>query len=403
VINMKTLCTIFKFTYIQNIKSKWFILMSIIGVVLIGVLINIGSILSMIFPSTATKIAVYEDGSIGITDSELKKVSTDTLVLQKVDKDEADKIKNTLKEKGSEYKGIVIFKDEKSGVDFHINSNDTNLINTVSTFVSNKYTVYKAQKANIAGDTYNYLFSDAAINIIKENEDTQTNFGLVMIMLILLYVVILFYGSITANSIIEEKSNRIMETLITAAKPLQLFAGKILGVCCAGISQVLILIVSFLIMNKVFDNEVSAIKGLDKVTNPVILIYFILFALLGYLLYSMLYGALGSMVSTSQDAAQAQMPMTVILMLVYLLAIAAASNPDNFVIKVLSFVPFFTPIFMFERLILTSVPWIEPIASIAILIVSIIIIGIISSKIYKKGVLHYGKGIPVLKILKMKS
>jgi len=400
---MKTLCTIFKFTYIQNIKSKWFVVMSIIGVVLIGLLINIGSIFGLIFPSTETKIAVYEDGSIGITDSELKNISTDSLVLQKVDQNEVNQIKNTLKEKGAEYKGIVIFKDEKSGVDFHINSSDTNLINTVSTFVSNKYTLYKAQRANIAGDTYNYLFNDASINIIKENETAETNFALVMIMLILLYIVILYYGSITANSIIEEKSNRIMETLITAAKPFQLFAGKILGVCCAGITQVLILIASFMVMNKVFDKEVSAIKGLDKITNPAILMYFIVFALLGYLLYSMLYGALGSMVSSSQDAAQAQMPMTVMLMLVYLLAITASSNPENFVIRVLSYVPFFTPILMFERLILTSVPGVEVILSIAILIISIIVIGIISSKIYRKGVLHYGKGIPVLKILKMKS
>ena len=93
---------------------------SIIGVVLIGLLINIGSIFGLIFPSTETKIAVYEDGSIGITDSELKNISTDSLVLQKVDQNEVNQIKNTLKEKGAEYKGIVIFKDEKSGVDFHI-------------------------------------------------------------------------------------------------------------------------------------------------------------------------------------------------------------------------------------------------------------------------------------------
>lgn len=403
MINMKTFFTIFSFTYIQNIKSKWFVLMSIIGIILIGLLINIGSIFNLIFPKTVTKIAVYEDGRFGITADDLKKVSTDKLVLEKVDQNKADKIKDTLKAKDSEYKGIVLFKDEKSSANFHINSSDPDLINTVSNFVSNKYTLYKAQKASISGNTYDYLFGDAAINVVKENKASETNFGLVMIMLILLYVVILYYGSITANSIIEEKSNRIMETLITAAKPSQLFIGKILGVCCAGISQVLVLIASFMIMSKVFKQEVNAIEGLDKITNPAILMYFIVFALLGYLLYSMIYGALGSMVSSSQDAAQAQMPMTIILMFVYLLAITASSSPENFVIKVLSYIPFFTPILMFERLILSSVAGYELIISIAILIVSIAVIGIISSKIYKKGVLHYGKGLPVLKILKMKS
>ena len=403
MINMKTFLTVFKFAYIQNVKSKWFMLMSIIGIVLIGLLINIGSIFTAMFPTTIAKIAVYEDGSFGITNDELKKVSTDTLVLESVGKDKADQIKSTLTSKDSEYKGIVLFKDEMSGADFHINSSNTELINTVSSFISNKYLLYKTQKLDIHGDSYTYLLNNVPINVIKENAVAETNFGLVMIMLILLYVVILYYGSITATSIIEEKSNRIMETLITAAKPVQLFAGKIIGVCCVGISQILVFITAFLIMSKMFNKEVSSIEGLDKISNPVFLMYFLVFALLGYLLYSTIYGALGSMVSSSQDAAQAQMPMTIVLLLVYLLAIASASSPDTLVVRALSYVPFFTPILMFERLILTNVAGYEILLSIAILIISIIVLGVMSSKIYKKGVLHYGKGLPVLKILKMKN
>jgi ABC-2 type transport system permease protein len=218
------------------------------------------------------------------------------------------------------------------------------------------------------------------------------------IFIMILYMTILLWGVAVQRSIIEEKNNRVVEVLLSSLRPFDLLAGKIVGVGAAGLTQYAIWGVfsvglgSYALSTGQFSQFVSF--GWSTIA------FFILFYLLGFLFYSTLFAGIGAVCNTDQEAQQLQTPVVMCLAFTIIIPMAVMQNPDGRFATVCSMIPFFAPILMFMRINILMPPVWQIALSIAILMASILIAGALAAKVFRIGILMYGKRPDVREILK---
>lgn len=220
------------------------------------------------------------------------------------------------------------------------------------------------------------------------------NFFYTYIMIFALYMVILLYGQMVATNVATEKSSRAMEVLITSAKPTSMMFGKVIASCFAGFIQLVAVFGSALIfysLNKSYWGENMIVDSIFNIP-PELLVYMLVFFVLGFLIYAFMFGAVGSTASKLEDINTSVMPITMLFVIAFVVVMTSMSsgNVDNTIMKVCSYIPFTSPMSMFTRIAMSTVPWHEIAISIAILIGSTVGIGVLSAKIYRVGVLLYG-------------
>ena len=263
------------------------------------------------------------------------------------------------------------------------------------------------------------------INLYQESfegEETTKMDGIIklifgMVLGMLLYIFIFAYGSMIMMSVIEEKTSRIVEIMISSVKPFQLMMGKILGTSLAGLTQFLvwtILIVMFsYLMTTIFGIETSTqnselllsssgnmsmnTEALDMISAFIdlpltnIFVAFLIYFIGGYLLYASLFAAIGAAVDNQTDAQQFVMPITIILVLaLYVGIFTVPEDPNGTVAIIFSYIPFTSPVVMLMR-IPNGVPIYEQIISIIILYLTFTLCIWVAAKIYRVGILMYGK------------
>ena len=243
---------------------------------------------------------------------------------------------------------------------------------------------------------------------IKSNTQTlgkvqSQNFLYTYIMIFALYMVILLYGQMVATNVANEKSSRAMEVLITSAKPTSMMFGKVLASCIAGFSQLVLVfgtaIVLYNVNRKALSNPIIA----SIFDIPVeLFIYLIIFFILGFLIYAFMFGAIGSSASKLEDINTSVMPITFLFIIAFMVVMFSMGegSVDNTLMRVCSYIPFTSPMAMFTRICMSTVPWYEIAISIAILVASTVGIGVLSAKIYRVGVLLYGMPPKMSNILK---
>lgn len=256
-------------------------------------------------------------------------------------------------------------------------------------------TLYMA-KAGLTNEQITALTSSAvhSESVIVGQDQTQSFFYTYLLMF-LLYMAVLMYGQFVAQSVVTEKSSRAMELLITSASPKSLIFGKILGAGCAGLTQLTVLLVWSYIcfkINKPYWAGNMVISSLFGMT-PALIAYTVLFFVLGFLIYAFLYGALSSLASKMEEVGTLTMPVTFLMIVSFVITIGSISsgNVDNILLKVLSFVPFSSPMAMFARIAMNTAGTVEIIISVAVLVLSDILIGYLAVAIYRIGILMYGK------------
>lgn len=225
-------------------------------------------------------------------------------------------------------------------------------------------------------------------------KDQMENFFYTYIMIFALYMVILLYGQMVATNVATEKSSRAMEVLITSAKPASMMFGKVIASCLAGLIQLIAVFGSaylFYNLNKGSwegNMIVSSIFGIPLD----LLLYMLVFFILGFFIYAFLYGAIGSTASKLEDINTSVMPLTMLFIIAFMVVMFSMSSGsvDNIAMKICSFVPFTSPMAMFTRIAMSTVPVYEILISIVILIGSTVGVGVLSAKIYRVGVLLYG-------------
>jgi ABC-2 type transport system permease protein len=218
------------------------------------------------------------------------------------------------------------------------------------------------------------------------------------VIVFILYMAILLYAMNVMRSVVQEKTSRIVELMVAAAKPRALMAGKILGVGAVGLLQLAIWLgMGYLTMTYrdsmlgVFGVAPSgssfALPSLHPIEILVVLIYFVL----GYFFYASLYAAVGAMVSSDQEAQQAQTPITMLLVLTIICVQLVANDPRATGPMVLTLIPFSSPILMPMRWLLGGASGAQVILSFAILAASTWLVALASARIFRVGILMYGK------------
>lgn len=225
-------------------------------------------------------------------------------------------------------------------------------------------------------------------------KDQTENFFYTYIMIFALYMVILLYGQMVATNVATEKSSRAMELLITSANPTSMMFGKVIASCIAGLIQIAAVFgsaVVFYQINESFWGDNFIIESIFNIP-PEILIYMLIFFVLGFLIYAFMFGAVGSTASRLEDINTSVMPITILFIAGFFIVVTSMSSGDvdGTFIKICSYVPFFSPMAMFTRIAMSTVPVYEIAISIAILVASTVGIGALSAKIYRVGVLLYG-------------
>jgi ABC-2 type transport system permease protein len=259
------------------------------------------------------------------------------------------------------------------------------------------------------------LFTPPAFNTINSTDESTGrnaaestfNYFLVLGLIIILFIVVQVYGTFVAQGVVEEKSSRIMEIMINAATPTQLLTGKVAGIGIVAIIQVGLLVIAGLagaFISPFVRNAVLGTNGggfqldLSGLTASGML-YFLLFFVLAYFLYANLFAAVGSLCSRTEDVQQAITPLIYLLMVSYLVAIFALQSLDAGWVVVLSFIPFFSPILMFARIGMTSVPFWEIALAVGLLVVAVALAAWYAGRVYRAGVLMYGKPPKLLQTL----
>ncbi len=231
-------------------------------------------------------------------------------------------------------------------------------------------------------------------------ESGESMFWLAYLMWFILYMAILLYGVQVMGAVVEEKTTRVVEVLVSSLKPFQLLAGKVVGVGAVGLFQLAIwaaagrlLLTRKEIATDLFGMDEVVAQGLSLPQIPmativVMLVYFVF----GYFLYAALFGAVAATASTESDARQAQAPVTMLFAIPAMLSLVSMmSEPDGTLFVALTLVPLSSPIAMPGRWVVSDVPLTHLFGSMLLLIASVVVVTWLAGRIYRVGILMYGK------------
>jgi ABC-2 type transport system permease protein len=233
-------------------------------------------------------------------------------------------------------------------------------------------------------------------------ESGEASFFLAYVIWFLLYMAILLYGVQVLGAVVEEKSTRIVEVLVSSLKPFHLLAGKVVGVGAVGLLQLGIwLAAGKLLLDRradvarMFGQSDEAVAALGSMGLPEIplatVVVFLTYFLLGYFLYAAMFAAVAAMVNTEAEARQAQMPVVMLLVIPTVMMIGILNDPDGSLAVALGLIPFTSPIAMPVRWAAAPVPLDQVLVSVAILLVTVTAITWLAGRIYRVGILAYGK------------
>jgi ABC-2 type transport system permease protein len=220
----------------------------------------------------------------------------------------------------------------------------------------------------------------------------------ITIMVMLIYVAVLLYGISVMRSVLEEKTSRIMEVLLSSASPTELMTGKILGVGAVGLTQIIV----WTVMGGVIALPSLAAQPNfgDLQLSPLMMVSFVLYFLLGYLLYSTMYATIGAITTTEQEGQQLQFLIVMPLVLSVFMLMPVIRTPDSATVVWLSMVPFFAPIVMYARIVIQTPPLWQIGLSLLLMVATIAGLVVLCARIYRVGVLIYGKRANLPEIMK---
>ncbi|MCG7379408.1 ABC transporter permease [Paenibacillus sp. ACRSA] len=239
----------------------------------------------------------------------------------------------------------------------------------------------------------NLSTDEGAAGTESENGMSPINYIVVYLLIILLFTSTMMTGNMIASEITAEKSSRIMEILITSVSPLSQMFGKIIGIFLVGMLQIGIF-GAVVAGNMLLPHNINVLSDFNmnlSDINTAVIVYGLIFYILGYFLYAVMFAAIGSMVSRTEELGQAVLPITMLSLVSFYIAIFSIATPNILLLKVASFIPFTSPTAILVRIGAGVAPTWEILTSLAILAVSILIFGWLAAKIYRTGVLMYGK------------
>ena len=436
--NLRTIGVIINREYSTRVKKKTFLLTTFLVPVLLA-LCGVAMGVMMVNVKEKTKTVGVVDES-GIVMSYLK--NSEQISFQDMSSEPLDTVKARLADLGLDGVLSISKIDEQKNLQASFTSVKPvgmGVTATMSRYIDDALEDYRIRSYDIDGleEIVNSVKADVPIRTFVLDEkggekvsESGVNSILSMVLGIFIFLFITMFGSMVMTAVVEEKTSKVVEVLISSVKATELMFGKIIGVALVALTQFFLWIVLSIVLlsagmgiiaPKMMDtvDAQSIVAGLPEGTNQFdamtavlsqsdselgdvvgtlaglnigqLVLYFIVFFVLGYLLYASLFAAIGSAaVDNENDTRQLQMPVTIPLMIAYFIALYAYNAPDSAVALWGSMIPFTSPIVMLAR-IPFGVPGWQILLSIGLLVVTTIACAYLSAKIYKVGVLMYGK------------
>lgn len=410
---MRQFFTVLKFELGNYFKKKSFIISTgiISLLIIIGLSIpNFIDMSSILFDEDQNKteaedIVDEEKSNLAIYDENNAISNKDTLNTYfpnsnwKVVKSQ-DELKKLVKDEDVEAGFDVKNLTEYKYIVQNTNLNDVNE-EQFNEFLKNEYVKYKTSKEGIDFDKVNSIYNTSIVsNIEILGKDSANNYMYAYILIFGLYMMIIMYGQLIAMSVTAEKSNRAIEVLVTSTNTNNLIFGKVIAGAIASIVQVAVIMSSGLISYKLNGKVWNGVlDNIFKIPSELILT-FAIFGILGYIFYSFIFATLGALVSKTEEIGTSVGPVMMIFIVAFIISIFGLSNGDSTLMKVCSYIPFASPMTMIARVGSGSVTSIEFIISSLILIVSIVLVGMGSAKIYRMATLMYGNPVKLKNALK---
>lgn len=421
---MKNILLIIQREYLTRVRKKSFIVMTILGPVLMG-LLYAGIIWAAISSVNQKKIAVLDHS--GLFTNKFKNSST---FIFDYKKGELDTLKQNLKTSGSDalvYIPSKILSEPNSLKIYSEKGVSLELQNSIEREIENEIENIKLTEAGITRSTLEKAKVKVYAETIsmkagEEKKSSATAASIIGgIAAFLIYMAVFIYGAQVMRSITEEKTSRIIEVLISSVKPFQLMIGKIIGVALVGLTQFGLWIVlsaaiftvgGKIVASKVQQVPATAVQGMPATpqqdaandlmpsimgamdTLPIgsIIFCFILYFIGGYLLYSSLFGAVGSAVDSETDTQQFMLPITIPIIASFAIAQIVIRDPYSPLAVWASMIPFTSPIIMMVRIPFGVPAW-QITVSLLLLVAGFIFTTWLASRIYRVGILMYGKKI----------
>lgn len=394
---------IFFHTFLTKLKTKSFIVTTVITLLIIVLLANITNIIDFFNKGEeGEKIAVIDETGVLFDpfQNQLKAIDKDI----QLKKFTGDKTKADKQVQNGDFDGVLVLSNNQenlpAAVYRSLTISNTSLLSSLENGLQQMKTQMAATQMNLSQEQLTKLYEPVSLKKVALEKDAKTEEelsqarGLVYVLLFVIYFAVIMYANMIAMEVATEKSSRVMEILISSVPPIKQMFAKILGVGLLGLLQLALMLgVAYFSLKQNMD---SMEGGFFKVYGfgdvPVAtLVYAFVFFLLGYFLYATLAAFLGSLVSRIEDVNQLITPMTYLLIIGFMIAMFGLVKPDATFITVTSYIPFFTPMLMFMRVGMLNLPIWEPILGIVILLVTIILFAIFGAKVYRGGVLLYGK------------
>jgi len=405
---MSKLLTIIKREYVTRVKSKGFVIGTIIGPLVMSSFVLVPFLLGRYSGPDRYRIAVLDETGNAALVERLEALLAPKqpgqaryeLFREEVRPGEdpeprQQELAGRLARK--ELEGYLIFPpDTLSRKDITIYAKNSGAIigrSRLQDAVNKAISERRIALAGLDADRVRELTRDVELKAVNERgESGRGRIMLAFTLLMFLYLTILVYGVTVMRGVTEEKQNRIIEVLLSSVRPFELMLGKVIGIGLVGLTQYLIWVIFGGLLS-----VVSAAPFLmaysDKLPkiSILLLVCFVIYYVLGYFLYATLYATVGAIVSSDDDGQQVQMPITMTFMLGMILSTMVLENPTGTTATVLSLVPFFGPSLMFLRIAMESAPVWQIVLSIVLMIAAIVGVVWLAAKIYRVGVLMYGK------------
>ena len=407
---MKKILLVVEREYITRVKKKSFIITTILVPILLAGLMLVPALLTRVKSDKEKEIVVVDDSQL--VASSLLNIGTVTFSNTAKP---LDSLKNELM-KTSFYAILHIEKNEDEGIG-NVTLYSEQAISP--DILSNITAQIKTTSAQLKLKEYDISMEEIALAInpnikiktirldeagTEKESHTGALMGIAMVCGILIFFVVFMFGIQIMRGVIEEKSNRIIEIIISSIRPVELMLGKIIGVALVVLTQLIIWIafaaVILFVAQSQFADIINTIKSYTQdVPLFTMLVSFIIYLILGYLLYASLYAAVGSAVDNETDTQQLQTIISMPLLIGYLMMINVAMHPDSPLAFWGSMIPFTSPVVMMAR-IPFGVPLSEIILSIVLLIATFVLLTWLAARIYRVGILMYGKKASLKEIIK---
>jgi ABC-2 type transport system permease protein len=405
---MKKFRTVFVFEYTNYVKSKAFLIVTAVFIALIAIA---GSL-----PAFAGLFG-GDDGGEAVTTTELGAaairdpagVYTDGVLLAFFPDYAWERADDLSGVEARIADGTLDFAVSISGLDFTLYERSSGFDTSAARVSDMVQTVYRENaligfglsEADIAA----ILGAQPVGSTIVVGKDYSQSFILAYALLFLLYITMVIYGQYILTSVIVEKSSKAMELLVTSAKPTELMFGKVFGTGCAGLTQFGVIILAAVLSLKLnaagwadFAPVVAAVISTSFSSG--LFIYAVVFFMLGFFSFAFVYAALGSTVSRMEDANSVMTVPMFLFIGAFLVAMTGLMSPGATYIKVFSYLPFFSPLVMFQRICMSEIPTWESLLVIALNVGYILGVGWVGAKIYRVGVMLYGNAPKLRAILK---